>query len=314
VNSSIQALDSAASTSRCPLCDSTRSRHVTTEEGYDIVECASCSLLHVSPMPDGEVGKAERGDRTDDNLARLKADKEKVGEHCFAELAREHPSRGYLVDIGCGYGVFLDQARRAGWTALGLDLSPSAWRLSQADSGCSVLCASVDHIPLADGSVTAVTMWNVLEHLHDPKRSLAEVARVLQSERGVLIARVPNMNFHWCLRRLRFVAEPSLRLLGKRMPPFLGGIAPPEHLLGFTPKTLRLLLEQAGYQHVQIRPGRSRADSWGTGDLSLRTKALRALSRALSSVTDMLHVASRGSVAVTPTLEAWGTAPSELRV
>ena len=309
MNRSVRAVHSA--TPRCPLCGWTQSRHVTNENGYDIVECTSCSLLHVSPMPRGEVGKAERGDRAEDDLARLKADNEQVGEHCFAELARELPNGGYLVDIGCGYGLFLDQARHAGWPALGLDVSPSALRLSQADSGCPVVCASVDHIPVAAGTVGAVTMWNVLEHLHDPRRSLVEVARVLHSEQGTLIARVPNMNFHKTLRGLRFVVRPCLGLMGKRMPPFLGGIAPPEHLLGFTPKTLRLLLEQAGFQRVRIQPGHSRTDSWGTGDASLRTKVLRVLTRALSSVTGLLYLASRGGVALTPTLEAWGTAPSE---
>ena len=240
-------LDSVTSASSCPLCDSVESRYRTTERGYDIVECTTCSLLYVSPMPSNEVGKGVPADRYGGNRARLILDKRKAGRHCFVALAQSHPNFGYLVDVGCGFGVFLDMARRAGWTAIGLDLSPIAGRASQTNSDCPVVCASADRIPLAKGSIDAVTMWNVLEHLHDPMRSLSEIRQLLQAERGTLVVRVPNMNFHECLRRCRVLVEPLLRLMGKRMPPFLGGISPPEHLLGFTPKTLRCFWSGPGF-------------------------------------------------------------------
>ncbi len=200
--------------SRCMLCDSERSRYVTTEKGFDIVECTTCSLLYVSPMP--------------------------------------HLPRAVLP------------------------------------SRCQ------------------------REHLHDPKGSLAENAHLLVPGQGTLVVLVPNMNFHKALRRSRFVAAPVLRLTGKQVPPFLGGIAPPEHRLGFTPRTLRTVLEQSGFECVRIQPGRTRDDSWGTGDSSSRNRATWRLSRAVSATTRMLHSWSRGSVAIMPTLEAWGTTPSEL--
>ena len=298
----------------CPLCASHDARHRTTEGGFDIVECRHCSMLYVHPMPSHDVGKVEFGGLADaDEHSSLIVDKQRVSRGCLDELSRQHPSGGYLVDIGSGFGVLLDMARDRGWTAVGLELSPGGARASRVKSDCPVICGSVVRLPLACGSVRAVTMWNVLEHLHDPKRSLEEIIEVLEPETGTLVARVPNMSFHELLHRCGFLAGPLLRAMGKQLPPFLGGIAPPEHLLGFTPKTLRLVLVQAGFDNVQVKAGRSRSDSWGSGDHSVRGAVVRFANRAVAAITSALHIVTGGRVAITPTLEGWAMAPSRAR-
>ena len=92
-------------------------------------------------------------------------------------------------------------------------------------------------------------MFNLLEHVSDPKALLTETFRLLRPN-GVLLARVPNMAFHDLLWKM-----PGITHVGKQKGlHYLGGLAPPQHLFGFTPRTLSALLESVGYSSPQIRP------------------------------------------------------------
>jgi SAM-dependent methyltransferase len=291
----------------CPICGSTMASFVTAEAGYDIVKCRSCALVYVDPMPTTDLPRQSRQGLAGPMTATFADDKRRVSSAALAELQRRYPDHGRLLDIGCGSGVFLDEAHHAGWNAVGLDLSPAAG--SNAVEVACVIGGSANSVPLLRASVQVVTMWNVLEHLHDPRGVLDQIAQVLEPG-GTLVLRVPNMNFHQSLRTTGCVSRGALQILGKRMPPFLGGIAPPEHLLGFGPKTLSDLLHRTGFCEIDVRAGRDRLDPWGTNDRLLQGKAVQVLSRALSSSTRSLHRVSRGIVALSPTLEAWGRAPS----
>jgi SAM-dependent methyltransferase len=293
----------------CPVCESTCASFVTEECGYQILECGTCTLVYVHPMPVGEMARISFPDFAEPTATKLARDKLRVSSSALVQLARRHPQRGLLVDIGCGSGMFLEQAHRAGWTAIGVDVSPAAGGAGTARPGLSLVRGSAGRIPLAPASAHVVTMWNVLEHVRDPRRVMDEVARTLAPGTGTLVVRVPNMNFHKGLHHARHLARPALQRVGRRMPPFLGGIEPPEHVLGFGPTALAILLRRTGFRNIAVNAGHDRVDPWGSDDP--RGGITRALSRAVSATTRSLHRASHGAIAFSPTLEAFATAPTD---
>ncbi len=90
-----------------------------------------------------------------------------------------------LLDIGCGGGVLTEEFAQAGCRVSGIDISPRSIAIAQAHADQSEL--SVDYrvgdaarLPFEDGSFEAVSCCDMLEHVSDWKRVVAESSRVLK--------------------------------------------------------------------------------------------------------------------------------------
>ena len=97
-----------------------------------------------------------------------------------------------VLDLGCGYGEFLNQVNAA--RRIGVDLNPdSKSRVPAEVEFHQGPCDDLSFLP--DGSVDVVFTSNVLEHLEDKaavERTISEVRRVLKPG-GHVIAMGPNI-------------------------------------------------------------------------------------------------------------------------
>jgi SAM-dependent methyltransferase len=150
-----------------------------------------------------------------------------------------------LLDYGCGGGFLLRHAEASGLEAVGLDIGADARRACEAQ-GFAVVS---DPSELAPGSFDAIVMHHVFEHVPDPRSTLQSLAPLLR-EGGRLFIEVPNV----ASLRARLSLPPASRWLGfdERYRAF------PIHLWYFEPRTLKSLLEGAGY-HV------SAVETYGLG-------------------------------------------------
>jgi SAM-dependent methyltransferase len=115
-------------------------------------------------------------------------------------LLRWRPGVKSLLDVGSGYGSFVLVARAAGIDAHGVELAPYEVRFARerlaaerpSDDAEDVYRDGDAHtLPFPDATFEAVTFWNVLEHVPDASRAIAEAARVLRPG-GVLALIAPN--------------------------------------------------------------------------------------------------------------------------
>jgi 2-polyprenyl-3-methyl-5-hydroxy-6-metoxy-1,4-benzoquinol methylase len=144
-----------------------------------------------------------------------------------------------VLDLGCGRGSFLEDLHaRTGAHGIGLDMvAPSnasaPWR---APANAAVRCVpgvlpDVPEAVRARAPFAVVTMWHVLEHDPDPRRTLAWVREHL-APGGVLVVEVPDGS------------SPLARALGGRW----AGLHTPRHVSFFDPASLRRLCEGAGFE------------------------------------------------------------------
>jgi SAM-dependent methyltransferase len=196
--------------------------------------------------------------------------RDNVFEHVLAVLERHRPSRGTLVDMGCGGGALLARANKAGWKGVGVDLSPDAVEAARA-RGVEAYAQDCLRCPLPDESAEAVTMVNVLDHLPDPFAALEEARRLLKPA-GLLYLRVPN--------------APVQRLLASL--PWANRVAV-LHLFGFGRRAFAHHLPRKGFAVASIRAAPPslglayEAASSGEGRLWGWVKSVhRAVSRWLS--------------------------------
>jgi len=113
----------------------------------------------------------------------------------YALLARRYgPPSGRVLEVGCGLGHVLGQLAGR-YSVYGSDIN--TWALEQArrnvPQGHFVQLSAEDLSAFPAATFQIVISKHVLEHLHDPERSIAEMSRVL-APHGLLLAATPNLD------------------------------------------------------------------------------------------------------------------------
>jgi Methyltransferase domain len=107
---------------------------------------------------------------------------------------------------------------------------------SAAGDGLRIEATRIENVEIGPGTLDAVVLWHVLEHLGDPEQVLAAGHRWLAGGGAIVIA-VPNL------------ASLQSRLGGDRW--FHQDV--PRHVVHFTERGLRLLLERCGFEIERVR-------------------------------------------------------------
>lgn len=233
----------------CPSCGDANTRHQRAMKGWPISECVRCGsafsalappLHDASKLYDtlyGERGLYE-GHRKEAERIReavCSGKRLRLGwEHQHFFRYRQPPPGGSLLDIGCGTGLFLAAASQAGWSVAGLDVSREAAELGQRVHGFPVHVGDLQAAPFRDGSLTATTAWEVLEHIPEPRKILRRILRLLVPG-GIFAGSVPNYG------------RPSYRY-GEDLGPLS---VPPIHLNFWTKPALDRTLGRAGFCDVR---------------------------------------------------------------
>ena len=147
-----------------------------------------------------------------------------------------------LLDIGCSSGLFLDEARAAGFEVRGAELSADTAAFAREPlrrSTCTPATGATAGI--ADGSFDVITLFDVIEHLPDPLGELRAIRRLLKPG-GLLLQSTPNID--GLFPRLSYA-------LAKRLD-YWPHPEPPHHLYQFSDRTLAELTERAGYEVSRI--------------------------------------------------------------
>ncbi|MCI0641266.1 MAG: class I SAM-dependent methyltransferase [Gemmataceae bacterium] len=238
----------------CPLCGSPK--YAPLVEAPDrtpgssglwfmVVQCQSCSLCYTNPRP------------SKDGMAQFYRNEYPPHQPCakkpkairwwrrlpFWLHGAEHyrkalPPLGQLrlLDFGCGAGAFLARMLSQGWRVTGIDANETAVDNVRERLGVNAFVGSLPHPLLDDGSFDVVTMWQALEHTHEPLRVLRGAWKLL-APGGLLIVTVPNID------------SLAFRLFGS----VWNGLDLPRHLVHFAPGTLRLMLHSAGFRPSRVR-------------------------------------------------------------
>lgn len=228
----------------CPLCESTARRLFTVQRGFLWHRCAACGVAYLSPRPEGSVlGKAYEAylPETPEGIASWHRLMRGVFQEALGLLGEPGPTGGSLLDVGCAFGFFLEEAEKRGWKAVGIDLSPPAVALAR-DHGLDARLLSAESADFPADSYDAVTLFYVLEHVAEPRAVLERVHRWLRPG-GTLLLRVPH-------------TAPLVRLLdavGLKNELF----DPPHHLVDFPPRALERLLRDVRFEGVRTFPGAS---------------------------------------------------------
>ena len=219
----------------CDLCGSEERTPLFVKEGFVHVRCKNCGLVYVSPrLSDhlsGQVhaGTAEMGD---DFLSKSQT------KRLLDELKRLEQFRklNRILEIGPGKGWFLEQANKLGWETWAVEVNSKALERLKAIGIHRIINDEESLNQILEESFDVVRIWDVLEHLESPKKTLAMSFNAL---RKAGIIKISTTNF----RSLsRIVNGPNWV--------YLNGA---DHIVLFEPKTIDRMFREVGFSRIKVR-------------------------------------------------------------
>ncbi|MEA2639188.1 MAG: hypothetical protein QOF51_582 [Chloroflexota bacterium] len=197
-----------------------------------IVRCTACGFVYQNPQPEPGTVLSAYESIVDVRYAEEREGRVHTFGRALAEL-EEYAVPGRLLDVGSHLGVFVEVAREGGWDAEGVE--PSRWAANVArNRSLPVWCGTIGDLPARE-PYDVITMWDVIEHFTDPAGELRRAHELLRPDGLIAISTMD-------------VDAPVARLLGRHWPWYMQ-----MHLFYFSRRTLARLVEQAGFDVLNVR-------------------------------------------------------------
>lgn len=223
---------------QCILCFSDKNILIFTKNKYNIYKCTNCEFVFVFPAPsETDMLKMYENFDYSNPLVAEKAIRDdavrsiKKIERSFSDCGLFEKT---LLDIGCGRGYFLDEARGRGWKVRGTDYSNKTISYAKKTLQLDVVGEDINR-EKEIGNYYVVCLNQVIEHFSNPFKVIQHASRKLK-QNGLLYIATPNI-------------DSLSALVNKENFDYL---IPPEHLIYFNKKTLVSVLEKSGLQVIYI--------------------------------------------------------------
>lgn len=243
-NDRVEAVPSRTDTpDMCPLCGripaadflSAPDRFHWRQEVFHLKRCAGCSYVWLDDPPKPE----EMAPHYDEDYHKTIAQ----GGEGFADvrwcrqrkIVAHYSKGGAVLDVGCSSGAFLSTLRGGSWKLYGIERELSTAEQAKAASGAEVFVGDTDSAPFAPESFDVVTCFDVLEHVYHPRQFLEKVQEWLKPG-GIFLTQLPNID-SW-----------EARAFGT----YWYGLELPRHLSHFSPRSLRYITKELGFQELRI--------------------------------------------------------------
>jgi SAM-dependent methyltransferase len=228
----------------CPLCGSGERRdNVYGFAPFAVARCRRCGLWYLCPRLAEPImhrsyvddGYFEGGEGGYSSYQAQEATLRPTFQRFLAELRRRGMTGGRLLEVGCAYGFFLDEAKGFFDHRTGTDYSPAALERARGRADRLIL-GGTGEIPAGE-LFDCIACIHVIEHIYDPAGFLRRLAGHLRPGGWIVLA-TPDMGSFW-------------RSVMRRRWPFF---KIPEHVTFLDRRTLPELLRRSGFVDVQPLP------------------------------------------------------------
>ncbi|MEY2595688.1 MAG: hypothetical protein RI965_960 [Bacteroidota bacterium] len=237
----------------CPVCNHDAAfaylqvrDYTVSNKLFELVMCQSCGFLYTNNPPDkNQIGAYYQSDayisHTDSKKGIFNNVYQSVRNFSIRQklnLVKKYSQRsnGNILDYGCGTGSFLHFMKLNGWHVTGIE--PDASAQKKASELISQQVFNPDHLKsLESNHFDVVTLWHVLEHVHDLQSTVADLKRILKKNSMLIIA-VPN-HLSWDAKHYK---------------EHWAAYDVPRHLYHFNPDSMHQLLLRHGFSRKALKP------------------------------------------------------------
>jgi 2-polyprenyl-3-methyl-5-hydroxy-6-metoxy-1,4-benzoquinol methylase len=239
--------------SNCPVCGSAQIEpalsakdYTVSSENFTIDKCNTCTASFTQNVPEqSEIGKYYASENyishsntqkgIVNRLYHIVRNKTLTAKRKLI-TGQTGISKGKLLDVGCGTGAFLNEMKNNGWEITGLEPDETARKNAQQFFKISPL-PSGELFNLSASNYNAITLWHVLEHVHQLQDYMAQLKNLLTAK-GKLFIAVPNYTAYDARKYKSFWAAYDV----------------PRHLYHFSPASINTLVQAHGLKVKTIKP------------------------------------------------------------
>ncbi len=215
-----------------------------TQEAFDVSRCASCGFAYTVNAPSqDQIGRyyahEDYVSHTDTNEGLFFRMYHKVREYMLGRkkaYMENHAKVKRVFDIGAGTGYFVSYLRSCGIHAVGFEPDSNARQQAKKKFDLDLI-DDIDVVLQEADSFDAVTLWHVLEHVHDLKGYFKKFNLLLKDD-GLLVIAVPNYTSFDAQFYRKYWAAYDL----------------PKHLWHFSPNSIQLLAKSESFQLIKTYP------------------------------------------------------------
>ena len=230
---------------KCPICNTNEIQlfletqdYSITNEPFELHQCQNCQFVFTQNIPNqNSIGKyyesvdyISHSDTAEGLINKLYHLGRKYMLNYKMKMLRNAGIGNRVADVGAGTGYFLNHMRQFGYNVHGIEVDSKAREHAKKQFDLD-LDDPVNFLTQKDTEYDCITLWHVLEHLHELHEFLDHFKQIL-SDDGWLIIAVPNRN----------------GIEAKHYGKFWAGYDVPRHLWHFTPENLKELAINHGFQ------------------------------------------------------------------
>ncbi len=222
----------------CVICKNDNSDQIFEKNSFRIVKCRGCGLVYVNPRLKFEVLEEMYNDNEISSIDYYLQNR-KNDEKTFdirLKAIEKHIKPGKLLDVGSGIGVLLNQAKKRGWDPYGIDIKRDSISFAKQQFCVNANVSTLEDAGFENNFFDAIVMNDLIEHVSNPINTLKIANKLLKSD-GLIFLSTPNIE----------------SLMAKVFGAHWLHLKPNEHIYYFSPSTMSLVLEKAGFKMLYCR-------------------------------------------------------------
>lgn len=180
----------------CPACSGPGKDRKYRIDQYDLFRCRSCRTEFLVQNDERDAVPYTYWDSYKFEIyadEQVQADYEARYRSVLDRVRAATSPVERVIDIGCGIGNFLDWVRTEGMTGTGVDVDDGAISACMERGLDAVLLDDLlERVPA--GSVDVVTLWDVVEHIHEPRAAVERLVPLLRPG-GAMVLETPDVAF-----------------------------------------------------------------------------------------------------------------------
>lgn len=216
----------------CILCDSDKLIDLDRYKKDFLCKCKNCGFVFSKKRPSNEELSAYyKNYGVTSYLSEITIKR----YHQLLDEFEKYRKTNRLLDVGCGRGLFLDEAKKRGWEVYGTELSEETTKICR-EKGINMYYGSLHENCFDAESFDVITSLEVIEHINTPKNEIKSFKKLLRIG-GLVYITTPNFN-----SLLRYKLKEK----------YINVIIYPEHLSYYVPNTLNRAFTQCGFKKIKL--------------------------------------------------------------
>jgi 2-polyprenyl-3-methyl-5-hydroxy-6-metoxy-1,4-benzoquinol methylase len=184
-------------TNRAPKSiEELKTRYTSSGDDFiyeQVVRCKHCNLVFINPRPKSHYVVGGYSQAIDNRYVSQGRCRWYSFNKYINIIEKYIKRRGKALDIGAAAGFFVKAMKDRGWDVIGVE--PSRWMCRWAEENLKVkiIPGEIENSGLEKYSFDLVTLWDVIEHVPDPMKTLQSAVNLLRPD-GILVLSYPNID------------------------------------------------------------------------------------------------------------------------